>query len=128
MNKTESPDYLISRYLEHLLTIEDANMRGDYKAGNKEGKKVIRLFQVLEKNSDLARLVLPELLRHPSVKVRICGAAHCLSLRLYEDQAIALLNDISELSIRIFSFEARMTLSVWEKQGYLKVYPKQEIR
>jgi hypothetical protein len=83
---------------------------------------------MLEKNINLAEKVLTRLYEHNSVKVRICAAAHSLALKVHEDQAVRILDSVATLDIKVFSFEAKMTLQVWRKQGYLKVYPDQKIR
>jgi len=72
----------------------------------------------------LAKEVLPSLFEHESVKVKICAAAHCLALEIYEEQAVDILEKVSKLNMRVFSFEAEMTLKVWREQGFLKVYQK----
>jgi len=47
-----------------------------------------------------------------------------LALGIFEEQAVDILEKISELNLRVFSFEAEMTLKVWREQGYLRVYQK----
>ena len=111
-----------SQYIESLLIIEKSNLDGEYKIGNKEGKKIIKLFKILEKDNALGIEVLASLFENESVKVRICAAAHCLALGAFEEQAVDILEKISKLNIRVFSLEAEMTLKVWREQGFLKVY------
>jgi len=124
VNKIPSAAEIKRQYIESLVIIEKSNLDGEYKIGNKEGKRIILLFKLLEGNSDLAKEVLPPLLKHESIKVRLCAAAHCLGLNIFIDQAVAILGSISNLNTSIFSFEAEMTLKVWREQGYLKVYQK----
>lgn len=124
MKKILSFAEIRSQYLESLLIIEKSNLEGEYKIGNKEGKKIIKLFKLLEEDIDMAKEVLPSLFGHESVKVKICAAAHCLALKIFEGQAVDILEKISKLDIRVFSFEAEMTLKVWREQGYLRVYQK----
>jgi hypothetical protein len=119
-----SPNQIVSQYINSLLIIEQSNLTGEYKIGNKEGKKIIKLFKILERNINLAKEVLPLLFEHTSVKVKICAAAHCLALKIYENKAVTILENISTMNTRIFSFEAEMTLKVWREQGYLKIYQK----
>jgi len=122
-----SASEIIGKYLDSLKIIEKSNLEGEYKIGNKEGKKIIKLFKGLEQNHEQALEVLSQLITNESVKVRICAAAHCLSLNILLNQAIKTLEEIASLKIRIFSFEAEMTLKVYREQGYLKVYPAQKI-
>jgi len=127
MKNIISSKEIIDQYIESLLIIEKSDLSGEYKIGNKEGKKVIKLFKLIEKNINLAKEILPELFKHESCKVRIAAAAHCLSLKIFETEAVEILERISNLQIRFFSFEAKMTLKVWREQGYLKVYPEQKL-
>lgn len=124
MRKKLSSTEIRSLYIQSLLIIEKSNLEGEYKTGNKEGKKIIELFKLLEGDIDFAKDVLPPLLEHESVKVKICAAAHCLALKIFEKEAVNILENICELNTRVFSFEAEMTLKVWREQGYLKVYQK----
>ena len=111
-----------NQYITSLLIIERSNLDGEYKIGNKEGKKIIKLFRQLEVNIDLAKEVLSSLFEHESLKVKICAAAHCLALEIFEKESVDILERIVELNERVFSFEAEMTLKVWREQGFLKVY------
>ena len=122
-----SSNDIIHQYIKSLLIIEKSNLEGEYKIGNKEGKQIIKLFKLLEKNYDLAKEVLQPLLEHESIKVKICASAHCLSLKIFEKNAEEILENILKLKIKIFSFEAEMILKVWREQGYLKMYPEQKI-
>jgi hypothetical protein len=124
MKKILSSTEIERQYIESLLLIEQSDLSGEYKLGNKEVKKVIRLFKILEKNPEIARDVLTKLLEHKSVKVRIFAAGDCLSLKLFEAQAVEVLENISKSNKDIFSFEAKMTLKVWRDQGFLDAYPK----
>lgn len=124
MKKKLSAEEIRSQYIKSLLIIEKSNLEGEYKIGNKEGNKIVKLFKLLEEDIDLAKEVLPSLFEYESVKVKICVAAHCLALEIFEEQAVDILEKISELNLRVFSFEAEMTLKVWREQGYLRVYQK----
>jgi hypothetical protein len=122
MKKTVTSAEIKSQYLKSLSIIEKSNLESEYRIGNKEGKKIINLFKILEKDNALAIEVLASLLENESVKVRICAAAHCLALEIFEEQAVDVLDKISKLNMRILSLEAEMTLKVWREQGSLKVY------
>lgn len=127
MKNILSTNEILNQYIKSFLIIEKSNLEGEYKIGNKEGKKIIKLFKLMENNINSAKEILPTLFEHESYKVRIAAAAHCLSLKIFEKEAIELLEKISILQIRHYSFEAKMTLKVWREQGYLKVYPEQKI-
>jgi len=122
MKKTVTSAEIKSQYLKSLSIIEKSNLESEYRIGNKEGKKIINLFKILEKDNELAIEVVASLFENESVKVRNCAAAHCLALGIFEEQAVDVLEKISKLNMRIFSLEAEMTLKVWREQGFLKVY------
>ena len=124
MKNTLSCAEIRSQYIQSLLVIEKSNLDGEYKIGNREGKKIIKLFKLLEEDIDLAKEVLPSLFDHESVKVKTCAAAHCLALKIFEQQAVDILEEIAKLNVRVFSFEAEMTLEVWREKGDLQVYKK----
>lgn len=58
-----------------------------------------------------------------NVVVRTKAAAYCLALNERTEIAEMVLKEIAENeSNGIFGFNAKMTLQVWEKNGYLKIY------
>jgi len=60
--------------------------------------------------------------------VKIKAAAHCLSLNIVTEKALNVLKGVAkDESLEIFRFNAEMTLKVYMENGYLKVYPKQEV-
>jgi len=129
MKNEISENEIIKQYIEICLIIHKANLNGDYKTSNKEGKKIIKLFKYLEKNIEVAKRVLPILFKHENVCVRIEGAAQCLSLKIFVDEAEKVLE--IDLLIKehgfIYRNEAEQTLKQWREKGYLKIYPEQQI-
>ena len=102
---------------------------GDYKTGNKEQTKFIRIFKYFEKNIEFANECLKELLKSENVVVSNRAAAWSLALNENIDKAVKVLTENSEKKeFGIFRFEAEMTLNVWKSQGYLTIYEGQEIR
>lgn len=102
---------------------------GDYKTGNKEQPKLIRIFKYLEKNIEFAIECMKELLCYESVVVSNRAAAWCLALNENVDEAAkVLLENSIKNECGIFRLEAEMTLNVWKSQGYLCIYEGQEIR
>lgn len=101
-----------------------ATLDGDYKANNREGEKLTKIFQEFETNRALADACIPELLKSANVVVRTKGAAYCLALNRDTETAQSVLQEIADdASNGIFGFNAKMTLEIWRKQGYLLVYP-----
>ena len=44
MKKVMSPQEIIEQYIETCLILKETALSGDYKKGNKEGEKVVRIF------------------------------------------------------------------------------------
>ena len=67
------------------------------------------------------------MLSSQNVVIRTKAAAYCLALNENIDMAEKVLLEISNNEENgIFGFNAKMTLDVWKKQGYLHIYPKKE--
>ena len=123
-----TPQEVINQYIESGLVLRETTLSGDYKKGNKEGKKLVQVFKILETDLDLAEQTLPELLSNENVVTRTNAAVDCLSLNINIEKAVDVLEQASSDERNgIFGFNAEMTLKVWREQGYLKVYPEQEI-
>jgi len=123
--KQISEDAVIEQYISSCRIMYDATLSGDYKTSNAEGKQIISVFKLLEKDLQFAEDCLVTLLKNDNVVVKTKAAAHCLALNIKINEAIRVL----EFTARdekngIFGFNAQMTLDVWRKQGYLKVYQK----
>jgi len=129
INKSSlSVQAIIDQYKSTCLILRETTLNGDYKTGNKEGGKVVKIFKALERNKELAVLALPKLFKDENVVTRAKAAAHCLSLSITIDKALSVLEEIAnDESLGIFSFNAKMTLQVFKKNGYLKVYQSQKL-
>lgn len=109
-------------------TISDALSKGDYKANNIAMKKLQSLFKKLETDLNTAELILSDLLLHPDISVQIGAAVFCLSLRIRTNEAERILGSASSnCANKLLAFNARMTLEIWKKQGYLLIYPNQSV-
>lgn len=63
-----------------------------------------------------------------NIVVRTKAAAYCLALNENVDEAEKILLEIgNEEKNGIFGFNANMTLEVWKEQGYLRMYPPQNV-
>ena len=55
--------------------------------------------------------------------IKTKAAAYCLSMNYNIDYAVSVLQEIADNPDNgIFGFNAEMTLKVWRKNGYLKIY------
>lgn len=122
-------DEIIKQYETSGEKMYQATLDGDYKTNNREGAKLIRIFKRFEKDRTLARQCIPELMKSANVVVRTKAAAYCLSLRMDVEVGEAMLKEISENEENgIFGFNAEMTLKVWHEEGYLQLYPTQQVQ
>ena len=104
-----------------------ATLSGDYKANNKEGPKIRRIFKMFEKDEAFAMACISELLESKNVVVRTDAAAFCLALRQNIPLAEKVLEEISDDPTNgIFGFNAEMTLKVWRENGELNIYQKKK--
>ena len=125
MSKRISSQTVIEQYIKSCAILKDCTLSGDYKRGNREGKKLVKIFKILESNLDLAKNSLPHLFTHDNVVTRTKAAAHCIALNIYINEAVTILENASvDKANGVFGFNAKMTLYVWHEQGFLSVYPK----
>lgn len=126
--KKYTDEQIVNIYLTECEIVEHSTLNGEYKKNNAAGKTLQNIFKYLENNLEQAEKVLHTLLNSRNVVVRCKAAAHCLSLSILQKEALKVLVAVSEdSSLGIFEFNAKMTLQVYQKQGFLKVYPSQKI-
>lgn len=125
--KKYDKENILKQYEESGKIMYQATLTGDYKSNNREGKKLVKIFKVFEDDRELARICIAELLQSDNVVVRSKAAAYCLALNDNVEVAQKVLTEISSDEANgIFGFNARMTLDVWKKQGYLHIYQKEK--
>lgn len=127
MNQITYQD-VINEYIRVGNVLQETYKNMDYKVGNKEGKKIVRVFKIMENDLELAMKSLPELFSSENEIVRVKAAAASIALGIFVKEAKAVLEEVGRVGNNINSLNAKMTLEVWRKQRYLKVYPEQEIR
>ena len=119
--KTTDKNELIQNYINNAISQGEATLKGDYKTGNKECKKLSKIYKIMEKNLDFAKEMLDVLLNDENINVRIWASAHALGLNVKVDKAEDILKEISSIpDIGLLGFNAEMTLKVWKERGYLK--------
>ena len=125
MSKKITAQAVVDQYIETSSILKETTPIGDYRRGNKEYKKIIKIFKILESNLDVAEASLPSLFTHDNVVTRTKAAAHCIALGICIDEAVKVLENVSnDESNGIFGFNAKMTLQVWRERGFLLVYQK----
>ena len=114
---------IIAQYEKSGEIMYHATLSGDYRANNKEGSKLVRIFKMFEKDESFAMECIRELLKSQNVVVRSKAAAYCLALNKDTDIAETVLQGIiDDPENGIFGFNAKMTLKVWHEQGFLRIY------
>lgn len=126
MKKYSKADVL-RQYEESGRIMYQATLDGDYKANNREGKRLTKIFKYFEENREFAFDCIHDMLSSQNVVIRTKAAAYCLALNENTDMAEKVLSEISNNEENgIFGFNAKMTLDVWKKQGYLRIYPSKD--
>lgn len=127
--KKYSKEDIIHRFETSCDILYRSDETGDYKTGNKEQPKLIKIFKYFENNREFATECLKVLLQNESVVVSNRAAGWFLALNENVDESVKVLLENSEKKeAGVFRLEAEMTLRVWKSQGYLCVYEGQEIR
>ena len=126
--KKHNVEEIIEQFEAGGRIIEETLLTGEYKRGNREGKKLTKLFKEFEKDIGFAEECINQLYKSKCIYVRTAAAAYSLSLGIEIPKAEDALYEIShDESLGILGFNAEMTLKVWKKQGWLKIYPEQVI-
>ena len=125
--KKYSKEEVLRQYEESGKIMYQATLDGDYRANNKEGKRLMKIFKYFEENREFAFDCIYDMLCSQNVVIRTKAAAYCLALNENIDMAEKVLYEISSNEENgIFGFNAKMTLDVWKKQGYLRIYPAKD--
>ena len=112
--KKLTSDEIIQKYLESANIIESVTMTTDYRTNNREVKKILKLFLLLEQDIDLAKKVYSCLLESDIPVAQSMASADCLRLNIYIDEAQKKLEELSKRDdIGIRSFSAEMALKIW---------------
>ncbi len=114
---------IVEQYIKSGEIMYETTMNGNYRKGNREGKKLNKLFKKIAEDKELAKEIYYELFESKNPELLITVAAECLILEINEEKAIEILNNImnNPEKYKIFSLNAEMTLKVW-KEGKLKMY------
>ena len=123
--KKYSKEEVLTQYEESAKIMYQATINGDYKANNKEGKRLLKYYKYFERDREFACDCINDMLKSKNIVVRTDAAAYCLALNIYIDVAQKVLAEISSKKENgIFGFNAEMILGVWKKQGFLEIYQK----
>ena len=110
---------LKEKYITAAIIHRTESKNGGYKEVNKQYDVLTRIYRHMEKDGELAVVMISELLKHPNDDVSSWAAAHALGLKIFVDEAEKVLERISRKK-DLVSLNAEMTLKVWRERGYLK--------
>ena len=114
---------IIKQYEESGKICYECSLNGDYRKGNREAKKLVKIFKFLETNPNLADEVIDYLIKSDNIFLKMEGLSYNLALKKDISESLIILEELSKNnSIGIYRLNAEMTLKVWKENGYLKIY------
>jgi len=117
MNKNDS---FLERYAVAAIAHTQATQKGDFIDANKQYAKLAKYFHQLEKDRSFAQNFMENAFQHPNPSVKGWAAAHALGLGVEIEEAIGILQKLSEdKSIGIVRLDAEMALREWKRKGKL---------
>jgi len=103
----------------------ECSLNGDYRKGNSEAEKLVKIFKFLETNPNLAKEIIDYLVKSDNIFLKMEGLSYNLALKKDISETIKILEELSKNnSIGIYRLNAEMTLKVWKERGCLKIYQK----
>ncbi|MBQ8262788.1 MAG: hypothetical protein IJZ00_10920 [Lachnospiraceae bacterium] len=93
--KKYSKEEVLRQYEESGKIMYQATLDGDYKANNREGRRLLKIFKYFEINREFASDYIKDMLNSENVVVRTKAEAYCLALNENVDVAIEVLSEIS---------------------------------
>lgn len=114
---------LIKQYEKSGKICYECTFNGDYKKGNREAKKLVKIFKYLETNPDLAKEIIDYLIKSDNIFLKMEGLSYNLALKKDISDTVIILEELSKNnSIGVYRLNAEMTLKNWREQGVLKIY------
>ena len=121
LNSAQSTQKIIEQYIEYSNIEGQSKLDGDYKIGNKMSKKLNKLFSYLEENNELAKIVLKDILKSDSIRVRSMAAVDSLRLNMYVEESFKVLEEIANNEeLGILSLGPEISLKIWKEKGHLE--------
>lgn len=116
--KPLTPQQIIDEYTKYSNTQGQCLLDGNYKINNKMAKKLNVLFKEFQRDPELAKTALKELLVSDCIRTRTNAAADCLRLNIFQDEALRVLRRASKRK-DILGFGPEMALEIWKEKGRL---------
>lgn len=119
----KNKEKIINQFEESGFVMYESLMNKDNEIKyNTEFKKLLKIYKtVFEKDKSFASECLCLLMQSDNPIVSAKAAAYCLGLEIHREQAIEVLTELSKEK-DFFGHNAKRTLEVYQKKGYLKIY------
>jgi hypothetical protein len=101
---------ILREFIECGIVQGDSTLTGDYKTGNKAARKIGKIFELMEQDTELADYLLKALLWHENSNVKCLAASHALKMKMMTSEAIAVLRQVARKDTGIIGFGAEMAL------------------
>lgn len=103
-----------------------ATESGDYQAGNRAMKQLIKFYKIFEKDPETIIDAFAKLLQNNDSWIASGVATHCLALRIHVQESLAVLHRVARNEHGMSSLSAAMILKQWHEQGCVFIYKGQK--
>jgi len=110
-------------YIEEFIQLTsykiDYSSKKDIRKNNRDAKKLIKMRNIIKNNREMFMEVYCFLLKSDNKKVQVSAAVDCLNSDVYIEEALEILNEVSqevnsdELDERLTAFSAEMALRIY---------------
>jgi hypothetical protein len=107
---------LVSEYEKYAIQHGEGTEQGNYKKANRAYDKLVKIYQQIKEQGNLAHPLFKKMLSSPDPSVRSCAALH--SLAISPEEAEAVLIDVGKTPKSFVAFNAILALEEW-KNGNL---------
>ncbi len=106
----------IQKFIELVIGKVEYENRLSVIKHNRKAKKLIEMYNELEKNKEVAKKVYKELIKNDNEEVKVIAASHCLKLEIYIKESEEILKEcISSSKNPILQGEADIVLQLYSK-------------
>ena len=110
------------QFIDLAITYCDTFQTGNYKLGNKLYDKTHKLVKETQHDEIFMESVIHTCINHEDFRVQYLASIWALLARKFIDDALKGLDDLSKREdTGIVGFNAKMTIKVWNEEGYLKL-------
>lgn len=110
--KKVSVEEIIEKHIEYDKIIEQNLYGGDHRKNNRAVKNKKKLVLSFKDNTEIVNQVYDHLLSHSNSRVRAEAAIECLRLRVFEERALRILEELAA-DKGMLAFSCSMCLRIW---------------